>query len=271
MERAQAEGEASPADVFLVVDIGRITDFVEAGLTVPMVDNAQLQKIPSHLRDKNNHWFAVTRRVRALFAPPNETIASYDDLAAPQYRGAVCLRSGSHPYNNALFADMIGRLGTADAKKWLLGLKENLAHPPHGKDRTQINEVADGECRIGVANSYYYFHMLNNADAARRQLLLDKTQLIIPRQPHINITGMARARHGKNSQVARQLMEFLVGEKAQTLLMSRNFEFPVRDMEYPPMLAPYRHLVEQTTPPLEATASHRRMASELIDEIGFDR
>lgn len=271
LERTQAEGEASPADVFLIADIGRLSDFVEAGLTAPLA-SPQLQQIPPTLRDKNNHWFAVTRRARALIVRPDETITRYEDLAAPTYRGALCLRSGAHPYNNALFADMIARLGTAHARKWLQAVKNNLAHPPHGKDRTQINKVAGGECRIGVANSYYYFHLLNNANAERRRLLQDKTKLIIPQQAHINITGMARARYGKNPQEARQLMEFLLGKKAQTLLATRNFEFPARnDIDYPPVLAPYRRLIEQAAPLLQKTAHWRRTASQLVDEIGFDR
>ena len=271
LERVKAEGDSSPADVFLLADIGRLLEFTENGLTAPLADAEINAAIPENLRAPDGAWFAVTRRARVFYASPGAAIKTYEDLANPKY-GGVCMRSGAHPYNNALFADMLRRLGRAAAKKWMLALKKNLARRPQGKDRAQINAVANGECKTGVANSYYYFHLLNNAGAARKKLLREKTELIVPQNAHINITGMALSRRAPHPKAAARFMRFLAGKTAQRILAEENFEFPARnDIEYPAALTPYRQAIENAAPQLAETAKQRKAAAELADEIGFDR
>ena len=271
LERALAEGDSSPADVFLLADIGRLLDFVGNGLTAP-VDSPELNAaVPANLRAPDGHWFAVTRRARILFAAPGAGINTYEDLADPKYKG-VCLRSGAHPYNNALFAGIAARAGRAAAKQWLLGVKKNLARPPRGKDRAQIKAVAAGECKTAVANSYYYFHLINNADEDEKKRLLQNVAPVFPENAHINVAGMALARRAPNPKAAKRLMRFLAGKTAQRILAEENFEFPVRnDVEYPAALKPYRGAVENAAPLLTETAKWRKTAAELVDETGFDR
>jgi iron(III) transport system substrate-binding protein len=36
---------------------------------------------------------------------------TYEDLADPKWRGRICIRSGQHIYNNALFAAHLARHG----------------------------------------------------------------------------------------------------------------------------------------------------------------
>ena len=270
-QRAQAEGASSPADVFLVTDIGRLTDFVDAELTTPTTA-PELQNISANLRDVNNHWFAVTQRARILFASPDVNVPTYAALAMPQYHNSICLRSGAHPYNNALFADIVGRVGEQQATQWLMSVKNNLARLPQGNDRAQINAVANGNCKVGIANSYYYFHLLNNATEDEKQKLRENVVPIFPQRPHINITGMARAKNAPHPEVAIRFMQFMLSKQAQEMLASRNFEFPVRtDVTYPPQLRPYRDNITNAKPHLLQTAKWRKMASEVAAQIGFDR
>ncbi len=271
LERAKAEGDSSPADVFLVTDIGRLLNFVDAELTAPATDANIGDALDKNLRDPKGHWFAVTRRVRAIYAAPGAAVNTYTDLAKPENRG-VCIRSGAHPYNNALFADMISRHGRDDAAQWLRGLKTNLARAPQGKDRTQINAVANGVCNFGIANSYYYFHMLANADEERKKTLRENVAMLVPQDAHVNITGMALARHAPNPEAGQRLMKFLLSDAAQQTLAEKNFEFPARDeIPYPSPLRPYRKALENAPVSLPNIARHRRTASELVDETGFDR
>lgn len=271
LERVRAEGAASPADVFILADIGRVAAFVEAGLAAPVRDEELEAATQPSLRDANGLWYAVTRRARVLFVAPDVNVVSYDDLTDSARKGQVCLRSGAHPYNNALFADIAARKGGEGLKQWLAGVKQNLARKPGGKDRTQIHLVANGECKIGIANSYYYFHLINNADDDTRQRL-QNVRMIVPEDANINITGMMRAKHSPNPQAALRLMRFMLSEPAQEILASRNFEFPARTgVEWPPELAPYQSAVENAAPRLNDIAQWRRAASELADETGFDR
>lgn len=271
LERARTEGADSPADLYLVKGIGTIAKFLNAGLAAPLRD-AVLESATANesLRDKNGRWYAVTRRVRAIFAAPGAQIRTYEELANSEHKGEICIRSGANGYNIDLFADIGAQKGRPALRRWLEGLKANLARKPAGKDRTQINAVADGECKIGIANSYYYFGLLRAADESRRAEL-KKVRMIVPENPHINITAMLPARHSQNREATKRFMRFLLGETAQQILADKNNEFPVRDgVKWPAELRPYQSAVEKGAARLSDTAKWTKTASELADEIRFD-
>ena len=52
-ERLAAEGEKSPADVLMAVDIGNLVDLADKGLTQPVKSAVLEQAIPVHLRGSN--------------------------------------------------------------------------------------------------------------------------------------------------------------------------------------------------------------------------
>ncbi len=265
-ERIKAEGNKSPMDVVMALDIGKLRDIAAAGLIV-QVDDDVLNKVPDDYRDPDGYWFGITRRIRAIFAPKGSGIKTYEQLAE---RDGICLRSGKHLYNISLIADMIGRHGADKAKQWLRGVKANLARRPQGNDRAQIRGVLNGECKVGIANSYYYFQMLrkDNPEAPR---LLAEVEMIIPQKPSVNVSGIALGKHAPNRDNALKLMRFLVGARAQNLYASENFEFPVSDdAVFPPELEPYRSRLIDAAAPTD-TALHRVDASIMVENIGFDR
>ncbi len=268
LERMRAEGEESPADVVMAADVGRLRDFAAAGLTAPVDDAALLAAVPPEYRDGDGYWFGITRRARAIFTGANGGAKTYDDLASPQMKGGVCMRSGLHSYNIALISDMIARKGKDGARAWLEGVKQNLARTPQGNDRAQIRGVLNGECRAGVANSYYYFQMLKGD---LRGELLANVEMVVPLRANVNVTGSALAARAPNRENALLLMRFLAGEKAQNIYASENFEFPVNlSAEYPPELERYRGVLLRASP-AGNSGRYRKEASRLVEEIGFDR
>lgn len=267
LERMKAEGEASPADVIMAVDAGRLEDFVLAGLVAPYRDEGLKNSVPPGLATDN--WVAVTRRARLLFVRRGEYIADYNDLATAKSAGGVCIRGGRHAYNIGLFADMLARKGEDGARAWLAGVKRNLARSPQGNDRRQILDVAAGRCAVGVANSYYYFQLIK--DAETRALLERTVDVVVPPQAHINVTGVALAARAPHRENALRLMRFLTGKKAQEIYARENGEFPARaDAALPPALAPFRRALEDAAP-LADISRYRARASELVEETGFDR
>src|SRR5690606_6913997 len=68
VERIAAEGENSPADIILTVDIGRLTQAKEAGVTAPVESDAINGNIPAEFRDPEGHWFGLTTRGRVVYA-----------------------------------------------------------------------------------------------------------------------------------------------------------------------------------------------------------
>ena len=58
-QRLRAEGENSPADVILTVDIGRLYIYEDLGLLAPIKSPILDLAIPKHLKSTNNTWFIV--------------------------------------------------------------------------------------------------------------------------------------------------------------------------------------------------------------------
>ena len=165
IERLQQEGDRSPADLVLTNDVGRLVEAAAKGLAQPVTSAAVLAKIPANLRDTNNLWFGTAMRARVVYASKErvkQRSISYEELADPKWRGKVCIRAGDHPYNLGLLGAVIAHKGEAEARAWLEGLKANLAAKPAGDDRTQAKRVLDGECDLGIGNTFYMGLMQTN-------------------------------------------------------------------------------------------------------------
>ena len=139
VERLQAEGKRSPADLVLTVDISRLSAVVDAGLTRPVASEVLSTNVPAAYHDPEGHWWGLTTRARIVYASKDRVapgeVTTYEDLADPKWKGRICTRSGTHAYNVALTAAVIHHLGEDGAKTWLEGVKANLARKPQGNDR----------------------------------------------------------------------------------------------------------------------------------------
>src|SRR5690606_33799903 len=96
VERIEAEGENSPADGILTVDIGRLTQAAEAGVTEGLHNETIEANIPAEFRDPEGHWFGLTTRGRVVYASKErvpQTSITYEQLADPEWKGRICTRS----------------------------------------------------------------------------------------------------------------------------------------------------------------------------------
>lgn len=233
VERIKQEGVNSPADILMTVDISRIQQAVDAGVTKAVSNDTLAANIPAHLRDPEGHWFALTQRGRAIYASKDRVaegeITSYEDLADPKWEGRICTRSGTHVYNVALFASMIAVHGEEKAKEWLEGLKANLARKPQGNDRGQVKAIKEGECDLAIGNTYYYGKMLDNEE---QRPWAEAVNIVFPNQDDrgmsMNISGMSLINGAPNQDNAIKLMEFLSDDVAQKIYAEVNYEYPVK-------------------------------------------
>ncbi|MEQ8285062.1 Fe(3+) ABC transporter substrate-binding protein [Thalassospira sp.] len=233
VERIKQEGDNSPADILMTVDISRIQQAVDAGVTQSLSNDVISANVPAHLRDSDGHWFALTQRGRAIYASKDRVaegeIATYEDLADPKWEGRICTRSGTHDYNVALFASMIAVHGEAKAKEWLEGLKSNLARKPQGNDRAQVKAIKEGECDLAIGNTYYFGKMMDNEE---QRPWAEAVNIVFPNQDgrgmSMNISGMSLIKNAPNQDNAVKLMEFLTGDVAQEIYAEVNYEYPVK-------------------------------------------
>jgi iron(III) transport system substrate-binding protein len=278
-ERVVAEGASSPADVLMTVDIGNLADLVQRSVTQPIKSQALEEAIPAGLRDPDGNWVALSQRARAIFVSKDrvkDQAVTYEDLADPRWRGKVCIRSGQHPYNVALFAAMLAKKGEPATEEYLKGLKANLARKPAGGDRDVARDILSGSCDVGVSNTYYAGLMLSGAGGDEQKRWGEAVRVILPTfedeaGTHVNISGAALAKHAPNRDEAVKLLEFLVTPEAQRLYADANYEYPVRPGVDPhPIIAGFGKLKQDPTP-LNTIAAKRDEASKLVDRVGLDQ
>ncbi|MCB5363061.1 Fe(3+) ABC transporter substrate-binding protein [Pusillimonas sp. CC-YST705] len=280
LERVRAEGEKSPADVLMTVDIGNLIDLVQGGVTQPVESQVLNEAIPANLRDaENNHWYALSLRDRVAYVAKEidvDTI-TYEDFADPKWKGKVCIRSGQHPYNTAMVAAMIAHDGAEATEQWLRGVKANLGRKATGGDRDVARDILGGICDIGIANAYYVGRMKNAKPGTDNYKWGEAIKVVRPtfandksKGTHVNVSGAAVAKHAPNKQDALKLLEYLVSDKAQSLYAKANYEYPVKaGIELDPVVASFGELIIDPLP-LTEIAKHRKHASELVDKVGFD-
>jgi iron(III) transport system substrate-binding protein len=276
-ERLEAEGRNSPADLLFTVDAGRLSEAKDAGLTQPVESAVLAGAIPVQFRDPDKHWFGLTMRGRVVYASRErvkQDSITYEELADPKWKGKLCIRSGQHVYNTSLIATIIAHKGEALAEQWLNGVKNNLAHKPAGGDREQARDIASGKCDLALGNTYYMALMMTNEKVPEQKKWAAAIKLLFPnagdRGTHVNISGMAMARHAPNRANALKLMEFLASDAAQKIYATANNEYPVNPKVPPSAIVQSWGALKADPLPLENIGKYRRRASELVDKVNFD-
>lgn len=285
LARLKAEGEASPADVILLVDAARLYKGQVDGLFQPIRSALLEEAIPANLRsspapDGGSYWFGLSTRARLIVYNKARVhkgdVATYEALADPKHRGKICLRSGSHPYNLSLFGAVTEHLGPEKAEAWLQGLAANLARPPKGGDTDQIKAVAAGECDIALSNSYYLARLMRS-NKPEDEAVASKVAAVFPNQQswgtHLNIAGGAVARYAKNRDNAVKLLEYLASPEAQQYFANGNNEWPAARgvaLDNPALKSmtggqPFK----SETIPISAVGANTVRVQQMLDRVGF--
>lgn len=275
VERLVAEGSRSPADLVMTVDIARLAQVVDAGVTQPVASAVLAANIPAEFRDPGNQWFGLTSRARIVYASKDRVadgaVTTYEDLANPKWRGRICTRPGTHDYNVALTAAVIAHHGEDYTRQWLEGLKANLARKPEGNDRGQVKAIWAGECDISLGNTYYMGEMLADPEQAE---WANAVRIVFPvfeaGGSHLNVSGVAMTKAAPNHDAALALMEFLSSDAAQAIYAETNHEFPVKPGVARSALVESWGSFTPDTVNLMDLAKLRPAALQLIEEVNFD-
>lgn len=234
IQKMTIEGEQSPADVLITVDAGRLVRAKDKGLLQSATSEFLNNTIPSHLKDVDNNWFALTKRARVMVYNPEKVkeneLSSYEDLTNEKWNKRVLIRSSGNIYNQSLLASIIANLGEEKAETWAKGIVANMARSPKGNDRDQVKAVVAGEGDVAIVNTYYIGKLLNSKDP--EEVKAGKgIKIFFPNQEgrgtHINVSGAGVAKYAPNKENAIKFIEFLASEKAQKVFAKANYEYPV--------------------------------------------
>ncbi len=282
IQRLQAEGSNTPADVLITVDAGRLYQAAESGLLQPLDSSVVTQRVPDHLRDPEDLWTALTMRARIVAyhrdRADTSILSTYEALGGPEFADAVAVRSSSNIYNISLLASLVEHLGVEEAEAWAEGMTRSFARPPQGNDRDQLRAVAAGEADYAIVNTYYLGRMLTSSESADREVA-SRIAVFFPNQPgvpgsdgrgaHINVSGAGITASADNVEGARQLIEFLLSREAQQKFAEANFEYPVVDgVSLAPEVAEWGDFVADDLN-LEALGARAREASMIFDRVGW--
>ena len=231
IQRLRTEGADTPADLLITVDAGDLWFAADQGLLAPLESATLMATIPANLRDPGNRWFGLAARARIIahsttaYAPERfaAEVKGYADLAAPAWKGKLCLRSSKHVYNRSLVAALIARHGEAEAERIVRGWVANLATEPFSSDTLLIEAIIAGQCAVGIVNHYYLGRMVAEKGPV-------PVAIRWPDQDgagaHINISGAGLTAHAKHREAAVKLLEWLSTPEVQARFAGANQEYP---------------------------------------------
>ena len=275
LERIKNEGAQSPADVFLTVDASRLAQAEQLGLFAPVKSKVLESRIPKHLR--SDSWFAFSKRARVIIYNKGmfnaSDVQNYEDLAGAKFKGKVCSRSGSHPYNISLMAALVAHNGEAKTEEWAKGIVANFARAPKGGDTDQIKAVSAGECGVAVSNTYYLVRLLRSAKPEERKIM-DNVGIVWPNQKsygtHVNISGGGMLKTAPHKEAAVKFMEYLVSDLAQEYFANGNNEWPVvQDVATKNETLDSLGKFKEDTLPVATLAKNAAVAQKVSDRSGY--
>jgi iron(III) transport system substrate-binding protein len=277
------ESRPTEADVVITKDAELLDIAAQRGLLDTLGSARIAQDVPAQFRDPADRYVVDAYRARIIFyskarVKPAE-LSSYEDLASPRWKGRVCLRSGSHDYNLALFGQFVASFGSAKAREVISGIGANLARAPKGNDREQARAIFEGQCDVALLNTYYHPMMAANADQKDWAAAVG---VFFPSQAGKGTFIMRSAggvtRNTANRDLAIALLEYMVSKEGQQLMVDRTRQYSVRpDVAVHPLmvkLGAEQGLVDGRFKidfvPLPQMAGKREEVIKLVNEIRFD-
>ena len=228
LQRIKAEGEDSPADIYMTVDAGGLWNAANEGIletvTSPVLDAA----IPQQYRDSEGRWFGLVRRARTVVYNPDEvdptefdTADTYAGLDDPKWKGRLCMRDLSGAYTTSLVASLIDLHGRERALEIVKGWVANDVEIM-GNDVLLLEAVDAGTCDVAITN-HYYLAREKADDAGFNVDLFWASQ--DGAGTHENVSGAGIVATSDNKSDAQKLLEWLATE-GQDDMLEGNHEFP---------------------------------------------
>ncbi len=267
-ERIEAEGEDTPADVYMTVDAGNLALAAEQGMFQPIESDVLTAAVPKQFRDTQSRWFGLAERARTIVYDPRAVdpseLSTYEDLADPRWDGRLCLRGATETYTQALVASLIARHGYEKSKRIVEGWIDDAQI--FSNDVDMMENIASGACEVGIANHYYLAQMLDEDPNLPVALFWANQQTS---GTHVNISGAGVTANADNPELAQQLLEW-VATDGQEAFTSGTFEFPVNpDVEPTAQVAEFGRFRADQLHSAEL-GRHNADAIRLMAEVGYE-
>jgi iron(III) transport system substrate-binding protein len=272
LERMKAEGDDTPADVFMTVDAGNLWNAARQGELAELESSALEEAVPEDLRDPQGRWYGLAMRARTVtYNPQNvdpqefDTEDTYAGLADPKWKGRLCMRDATASYTQSLVASLIDLHGRERAKEIVEGWVANDV-AVMSNDILLLESIDAGACDVGINNHYYLARLLEEDPDLDVDLFWASQE---GAGTHVNISGAGVVEGSDNPEQAQQLLEWLAGD-GQNAFVDANHEFPVNPAAEPePLIAEFGPF-ERMPLNAEAYGDLNAEAIDLLAEAGYE-
>jgi len=266
--KLMAEGDRTPADVYLTVDAGTLERARIAGLLQPLKSDIITRNIPAEMRATDNSWIGLSFRMRVIAYNPQKVkpaeIKTFESVMDPKFKGRLGIRTGSNVYPQSHTAMMIAEKGEEATEKFLRVIVANAGDKIYPSDSRAVEAVAKGEVDVAIVNHYYVYRHLIKSPADTATLAF-----VVPPKTAYNVSGGGILKTSKNKETAQRLIEFMASDKGQAMFAEENREYPANPKipTHPDMIKRDSFTVSSTS--LSTMGRYMVPAIDLIDKVGY--
>jgi iron(III) transport system substrate-binding protein len=263
-----AEGDASPADVFLTENSPAMAAVEHAGLFADL-DAETINQVPSQYRPASGKWTGVAARTTVFVynkarLQPDQLPKSMLDLEQPAWKG----RWGGAPAKadfQAIVSALLQLEGEQATSQWLAAMKTNAV--VYNDNIATMKAVNAGEVDGGIIYHYYWFRdqAKTKADSGDTELHYFKNQ---DPGAFVSLSGGGVLKSSKKTQQAQQFLRFITGKAGQEVLeKGDSFEYTVASgVPANPALVPLNDL---QAPVVDPSTLDAQKVSDLMTKGGL--
>lgn len=263
-----AEGDASPADVFLTENSPAISAVEQAGLLEKLPDDA-VSTIPAQYRPESGLWTGFVARSTVLvyntdLVQESELPDSLLDLADPEWAGRISFSPTGADFQ-AIVAAVLELEGEDATREWLAGIKANGT--VYDGNNVVLESVNAGESEIGIVYHYYWYRdQAESGDVSNNSALY----FFGNQDPgaFVSVSGAGVLASSEHTSDAEKFVEYLTSNAGQQgLADSYALEYPLDPaVELAP---PVKQFSELDPPKVSVSDLDSQKVIELLTEAGF--
>jgi iron(III) transport system substrate-binding protein len=223
-----AEGDASPADVFLTENSPAMAAVERAGLFADL-DADTLNQVPAQYRPVTGKWTGVAARSTVFVynktkLQPDQLPKSMLDLQQPAWKG----RWGAPPTKadfQAIVAALLQLKGEAATAQWLATMKADAKI--YNDNIATMKAVNAGEVDGGIIYHYYWFRDQSKTKEQSGNTALHYFKNQDP-GAFVSLSGGGVLASSDKKEQAQQFIRFITSKAGQEVLeKGTSFEYPV--------------------------------------------
>jgi iron(III) transport system substrate-binding protein len=265
-----AEGDQSPADVFLTENSPAMSIVDNAGLFSPLSQDA-LANIPGEYVPGSQTWTGILARSTVVMynttqSSEQEMPESILDFADPEWEGRVGFSPTGHDFQ-AIVSAVLESEGEQATREWLAGLAANGTVLDN--NLVVMQSVNEGDVEAGIAYHYYWYRDQqeagDNSDNVALHFFGDQDP-----GAFVSISGAGVLASSDREENAQRFVEYLTEADAQQAMAdSYALEYPLNPDVSLGGDAGVKPFEELEPPAIDPATLNGPKVTELMTEAGL--